>query len=279
MCKRLDILHPSTAPHKHYIGFRYANPMTQDSLLQMKNDGIRRMVAFSQYPQYSCSTTGGSLNELYRQLHTHNMEGTFEWSVVDRWPSHELLVRAFADLIRKSLLEGFSEGERDHVVLLFSAHSLPLSVVNRGDAYPHEVAATVSRVMEQLNFSNMYKLVWQSKVGPARWLLPSTGSAMEALAKKGWPLQLLIPIAFTSDHIETLYEYDILYSELAKEKNIKMRRVRALNDHPIFIEALADVVVKHLVKGEKCTKQLKLRCAHCINPDCEKMRLYFTKSN
>jgi len=228
MCQQLDTIHPSTAPHKHYIGFRYADPMTLDSLQQMKKDGVRRVVAFSQYPQYSCSTTGSSLNELHRQLKSHNMLETFEWSVIDRWPSHPLLMKVFAEQIQRALREGFTEAERSRVVLLFSAHSLPMSVVNRGDAYPHEVAATVRRVMEELKFSNLYQIVWQSKVGPTRWLQPATGAAMEGLAKHGYREQLLIPIAFTSDHIETLYEYDILYSELAKEKKYKNETGRCL---------------------------------------------------
>ena len=85
MAKLLDELHPETAPHKPYIAFRYVRPMTEQTLLQMKADGVKRAVAFTQYPQYSCSTTGSSLNELFRQGRTGQ---EFEWSVIDRWGTH-----------------------------------------------------------------------------------------------------------------------------------------------------------------------------------------------
>lgn len=277
MCAKLDEIHPSTAPHKYYMGFRYADPMTQQTLEQIRKDNVKRVIAFSQYPQYSCSTTGSSLNELYRQLKANGLTDEFEWSVIDRWPTHKGLIKAFAAQIKKALHDYWNEEDRHKVVLLFSAHSLPLSVVNRGDSYPHEVAATVKQVMEELQHSNVYKIVWQSKVGPAQWLQPAADVAIEGLAAKGWNNQLLIPIAFTSDHIETLYEYDILYAELGKKLNIKLKRVNAFNDDPVFIDALVNLVHNHLTKKEKSSLQLKLRCAECVNEHCHEMKQFFTK--
>jgi len=169
MVQKLDELCPETAPHKFYIAFRYASPMTEDALAEMKKDGVTRAVAFTQYPQFSCATTGSSLNEVWRQLVARKMEDTFEWSVIDRWPTHPGLIKSFATHIRQGL-EQFAPAVRDDVVLLFSAHSLPMSVVDRGDPYPQEVGATVGRVMEELGLCNSYRLVWQSKVGPSKWL-------------------------------------------------------------------------------------------------------------
>lgn len=87
MAKLLDELHPETAPHKAYVAFRYARPLTDATARQLKEDGVKRAVAFTQYPQYSCSTTGSSLNELYRQGKAGAM-GDIEWSVIDRWGTH-----------------------------------------------------------------------------------------------------------------------------------------------------------------------------------------------
>jgi ferrochelatase len=87
MAQLLDELHPPTAPHKAYVAFRYARPLTQDTARQMKADGVKRAVAFTQYPQYSCSTTGSSLNELYRRGKGGEM-GDVQWSVIDRWGTH-----------------------------------------------------------------------------------------------------------------------------------------------------------------------------------------------
>jgi ferrochelatase len=101
----------------------------------MKKDGVRRAVAFTQYPQYSCSTTGSSLNELWRLSKKHDAGREIEWSVIDRWPTHGGLVEVVARHIEEAL-ETYPQAERGEVVLLFSAHSLPMSVVNRGGCFP-----------------------------------------------------------------------------------------------------------------------------------------------
>lgn len=195
-CKILDKLHPSTAPHKPYVAFRYAAPLTEDTFFQMQKDGVRRAVAFTQYPQYSCSTTGSSLNELWRLSKKYDPEGRIEWSVIDRWPTHKGLVDTVAKHVETSL-DSYPKEDREKVVLLFSAHSLPMSVVNRGDPYPAEVAATVYAVMQRLGFKNPYRLVWQSQVGPSPWLGAQTSNTVEEYVKKGKTNLLLIPIAFT----------------------------------------------------------------------------------
>ena len=92
LCALLDELHPSTAPHKPYIGFRYAKPLVEETAKQMKADGVKRAVAFTQYPQYSCSTTGSSLNEVYRRGRAGEFGEGVRWSVIDRWFSHPGLV-------------------------------------------------------------------------------------------------------------------------------------------------------------------------------------------
>jgi hypothetical protein len=94
MCSLLDELNPSSAPHKPYVAFRYAKPLTEDCLEEMKADGVQRAIAFSQYPQYSCSTTGSSLNELFKQSRGEGWggNGEVEWSFLDRWPTHPGLV-------------------------------------------------------------------------------------------------------------------------------------------------------------------------------------------
>jgi len=117
-------------------------------------------------------------------------------------------------------LASYPSETRDQVVLLFSAHSLPMSVVNRGDPYPAEVGATVSAIMHRLGNKNPYRLVWQSQVGPSAWLGPQTSDAIKGYAKKQHNDLLLIPVAFTSDHIETLFELDLEYLEEAKEVRI-----------------------------------------------------------
>ncbi|KAJ1327282.1 ferrochelatase [Batrachochytrium salamandrivorans] len=237
----MDKLSPETAPHKSYVAFRYSPPMTDEALRSMEQDGVQRAIALSLYPQYSCSTTGSSLNQLWRSLQEIDPQNKIKWSVIDRWPTHAKLIEVFARHIETSLSH-YPEADRKDVVLLFSAHSLPMSVVNRGDPYPAEVAATVYHVMQRLGHSNPYRIVWQSQVGPSQWLGPKTNDAIEGYAKQGVKHLLAIPIAFVSDHVETLFELDIEYGHLAKEKGIDFQRVESLNDDALFIEALAEIL-------------------------------------
>lgn len=268
MVALLDDLAPQTAPHKFYIAFRYADPMTESALLQMQTDGVTRAIAFTQYPQWSCSTTGASLNELWRELARLNLRDAFEWSLIDRWYAHTAFIAAMVKKVQAGLAQ-YAPQERDDVLLLFSAHSLPLSVIDRGDAYPQEVGATVHKVMAQLNFSHEYLLAYQSDIKPFKWLGPGTESVIRQMGAKKRKNILVIPIAFTSDHIETLHELDIEYGELAHEVGvIGYKRAPALNAEPLFIKALAHIVRDHLSNGELHSSQYKLRCAGCENPMC-----------
>lgn len=268
MCARLDELSPTTAPHKHYVAFRYGEPSSETALKQMAADGVKRAVAFTQYPQFSCATTGSSVNELWRAARRVGLADAFEWSVIDRWPTHELFIEAMATTVRQGLAQ-FAEEDHDKVVILFSAHSLPMSIVNRGDAYPLEVGAGVHEVLKRLDREYEHLLSYQSEVGPVPWLGPSTESVIKELGAKKRRHVLVVPIAFTSDHIETLHELDIEYGELAEKRGItEYRRAPALNDLPLFLDALAAIVNEHLASGEACTSQYGLRCPGCVNPQC-----------
>jgi ferrochelatase len=277
MVEILDNISPETAPHKYYVGFRYVNPLVEDAIEQMERDGVQRAVAFTQYPQYSCSTTGSSLNAICRHYASRlDRPPTMLWSTVDRWPTHPGLVQAFTEIIQDELKK-FPEVDRDDVIILFSAHSLPLKTVNRGDTYPQEVAATVQHVMDQLGHSHPYSLVWQSKVGPLPWLGPQTNDTIAGLAARNHKNLLLVPIAFTSDHIETLYELDLEYAKkLGSKVGIKnIRRAPALNDSPTFIRAIADIVKSHLEANVACSRRLRQHCPMCHNATCSEVKQFF----
>lgn len=268
MCKRLDEMSPATAPHRFYVAFRYTHPFADDALLAMQADGITRAVAFTQYPQWSCSTTGSSLNDLWRAAERTGTTEAFAWSIIDRWGEHPGFVRAMASCVEDGL-EQFPEHERDDVMVLFSAHSLPLTVIDRGDAYPAEIGASVSRVVEQLQLRNPYLVSYQSEVGPLRWLGPSTESVIRRLAERGERHLLVVPIAFTSDHIETLSELDLEYGEIAHRLGMTgYRRAPALNGRLEFLDALADIVAEHLAAGTSFGPNYRRRCPGCTNAQC-----------
>lgn len=151
-----------------------------------------------------------------------------------------------------------------------------MSVVNRGDPYPGEVANTVHRVMERLNIKNPFRLVWQSQVGPQPWLGPQTSDAIKGYGKAGKKNLLLVPIAFTTDHIETLYELDLEYGKEAEECGVTgFKRAESLNDDPTFVRAMADIVKEHLDSNEKVSSLWYLRCPSCTFDSCGTTRDFF----
>ncbi|XP_052748167.1 ferrochelatase, mitochondrial-like isoform X3 [Galleria mellonella] len=278
LTEALDQMLPESAPHKHYVAFRYVPPFTEDAFQEIERDGVERAVIFSQYPQYSCATTGSSLNAIADFYRNREVPSSIKFSLIERWATHPLLAKVFAERIREKL-EAFDSRVRNDVVILFTAHSLPLKAVSRGDTYPHEVAATVAATMSTLQVPNPHRLVWQSKVGPLPWLQPYTDDAIKAYVKQGRKHLILVPIAFVNEHIETLHELDIEYcDELAKEAGVQqIERVATPNDHPIFIAALADVVANHLKNGPRLSNQFLTRCPHCVSQRCQSSKSFFKK--
>lgn len=224
---------------KPYVAFRYAPPLTEETLLAMARDGVTRAVAFTQYPHFSCTTTGSSLNHLWRESIRLGLENRFQWSIIDRWPTHPTYIRALARCVATGLSR-FPAAVRDQVVIVFTAHSVPMLTVNKGDPYVQEIGATVSAVMDLLREKDSkvapcsdasgtdqsapdgsplgpvrspYVLAWQSKVGFLPWMGPPTGEVLKGLGRQGHKYVLTVPVAFTSDHIETLFEIDIEYRE------------------------------------------------------------------
>jgi ferrochelatase len=282
----------SEQSYKYYVGFRYAPPLTDEVLLRMRADGVKRAVAFSQYPQFSCTTTGSSLNHLWRESIRLGLEGEFAWSVIDRWHNHPTFISAVARRVALGLAQ-FPEVERDGVTIVFSAHSIPMMIVNRGDPYTTEIASTADLVMQRLRegvvldtpashpspgespsvvkaLRNPHVLAWQSKVGFLPWMGPSTASVLAGLGRQGISRVLVVPIAFTSDHIETLHEIDLEYAEGAHKAGItQFKRAPSLNDEPLLSTAQAEIVAAHLAADEAVSSpQYALNCAGCVNPAC-----------
>ena len=288
MLRKLSALMPEQAAaggFRVYTAFRYAPPLTEAALRAMAADGVQRAVAFSQYPQFSCTTTGSSLNHLWRESLRLGLQANFSWSVLDRWHSHPTFLAAVAHCTSLGLAR-FPEGVRDKVVIVFSAHSVPMKVVNRGDQYVGEVAATVAGVMAQLRSSsssssssssgsgssvpNAHVLAWQSKVGFLPWMGPPTGEVLKGLAAQGHKHVLVVPVAFTSDHVETLYEIDVEYAEEARELGIaQFERAPSLNGQELFSTAMAELVSAHLAHGRASeTAQYAINCPGCTNAAC-----------
>jgi ferrochelatase len=229
-----------------YVGMRYWRPYSEEAIDQIVRDGVDDLILLPLYPQFSVSTTGSSFKDFEALIGKHNGLGRLRCHYIPQWHTHETYIRALAEQISGEI-EKFPDPDPRRVHLLFSAHSVPQSYIERGDPYLQHIEETVRLVSAGLGDLNPVHLSFQSKVGPVKWLEPSTDAKLRELASKGVEQVLAIPVSFVSDHIETLYELDILYKHLADEIGIKTyRRVPALNCNPTFINSLADLVCENL---------------------------------
>jgi len=225
--------------YRCFVAMRYWKPSTIEALAAIKREGISRVIALSLYPHYSRATTGSSINELKRVLGEAGVR--FEVSYIDRFYDHPLYIEALTAKIEEGLAQF---ADRSGVELVFSAHSLPVSFIEEGDPYLSHIEETVRLVVERLGDVS-YHLAFQSRAGPVKWLEPSTEDMIKQLAASGCQQMLMVPLSFVSDHIETLYEIDIQYGEEAKALGIEhFRRSPSLNSSPLFIDCLADLVLK-----------------------------------
>lgn len=279
----LDKKSPSTAPHKAYTCFRYSKPDIEHAVEALEKDRAERVVILSKYPQYSCSTTGSNLNDISRycvEVKGHLKEKPQQrWSLIDRWPVSSAIVDVYAERIEEELSK-LPENIRDQAVLLFSAHSIPIWMVERGDDYTGEVGGTVQAVMAKLKLrKNPYSLVWQSKVGPVAWQGPQFEKAIEGYVNNGHKHFVVIPIAFVNEHVETLHELDIEYAKDLKEK-LKFEsfgRCATVNDHPKFLEGLADLIKEHLDSKQTISAQMRRRCPGCTKDNCKRTREWLAR--
>jgi ferrochelatase len=232
--------------YRCFTAMRYWKPSTMEALAAIKRESISRIIALSLYPHYSRATTGSSINELKRILAEAGTR--FEVSYIDRFYDHRLYISALAERIEEALA-GFPD--RSGVTLLFSAHSLPVSFIEQGDPYLDHIQETVRLVMERLGEVE-YRLAFQSRAGPVKWLEPSTEEMLKELAGAKCGKLLVVPLSFVSDHIETLYEIDVEYGGMARELGIAdFRRSPSLNSSPSFIRCLADLVRHHDPQGRE----------------------------
>jgi protoporphyrin/coproporphyrin ferrochelatase len=220
------------------VAMRYWRPFTADAVAELERFQPERIVLLPLYPQYSSTTTGSSVNEWNRRFQPNG------------WRPRVLLVRDFHDdsAYIDSVVEAVNASlavfdDPSRVDIVFTAHSVPVSVIEAGDPYQHHVERTAELVWAKGGWAARKHLCYQSKVGPFRWLRPMMRETLESLAAGGSTQVLMVPISFVSDHVETLYEIDIEHREMAIRAGIQDFRVTAgLNDSPKFISALAELV-------------------------------------
>lgn len=218
------------------MAMRYWQPTAREALGQMLESGIRRVVALTLYPHYSVATTGSSVDDLLAAA-TAEWPGHFEIVVIDSWPEQ----RDYIESLAQSIRDGFAKFGGEEVCLLYSAHSLPVDFIEDGDPYVEEIEKTLRAVELLTGVPGV--LCFQSRSGPVEWLEPSTPDMLKDAAERGCRNVLMVPISFVSDHVETLYEIDMLYRDQARELGMRLERTESLNANPRFIKGLADLVL------------------------------------
>lgn len=229
---------PGTEFEAH-VCMRYWHPMTAEVVNRLKQQGIQRVILLPLYPQFSTTTTGSSYNEFRRECTRQHYHPAMK--LVQYWYEQPDYLDAIAGDIRKAA-DALPDSDPANIELLFSAHGLPQKIVDGGDPYEQHIRATVAAVQQRLNWPHT-TLCYQSRVGPLKWLQPYTEDTIREKANAGAKQVLVYPIAFVSDHIETLQELALEYGEQAKQLGIPVYRVvPALNIHPGLIRALANEV-------------------------------------
>ena len=229
-------------PARVYVAMRYWNPSTDDALDAIEKDGIKRVIMLPLYPHFSKATTASSMKEWDNRLKERHDRLQLDTTLVESYYDHPTYVDAFIERINEAF-ERFPAERRDDVHLLFSAHGTPMKLVREGDPYSGHIKKTIEAIVRQGAITHDHSLCYQSKVGPMKWLTPSTPDTIRELAAKGVKNMLVVPVAFASDHLETLFELGIEYRHVAQIAGVEQYEVTTgLNDSPTFIDALSQLV-------------------------------------
>jgi ferrochelatase len=239
------LLERALKPHGVYtclVGMRYWHPMIDTAVNTALGTAAKRCIVLPLFPHYSLATTGSAFGEVHRLLRQKAAQ-RMTVKFIDEWHDHPAYITALADRIRAGLAAMTTPQEQVHLV--FSAHGLPEKLIRKGDPYQRQIEETVRLTVKALGYDEARThLCYQSRVGPLKWIGPSTEELITEVAGRGVRAVLVVPVSFVSDHLETLYEIDILYKNMAERSGIaEWRRAPSLNDAPLFIEALKTIVL------------------------------------
>ena len=223
--------------YKCFVVMRCWHPRAEDVINEVKNYEPDEVVLMPLYPQFSAATSGSSIKEWEDVCKKNNFK--IKTSTICCYPTDDNFILAHKEEILKIT------NDLKNYKLIFSAHGLPEKNIKKGDPYQWQVEQSVKKIIESLNIKNLdWILSYQSRVGPLKWIGPSTEDIIIENSKLGKHI-VLVPIAFVSEHSETLVELDIEYKELADKNGCKnYSRVPALGTNDYFIKAMANLIIK-----------------------------------
>ena len=251
---------------KVFVAMRYWHPFAAETAKDVKIFNPDKIILLPLYPQYSTTTSASSLEEWDKVATRVGIKA--DTTAICCWPVEPGFIAAQAQLLTDAISQALALADNTKVEVLFSAHGLPKRTVERtGDPYPNQVQAGAEAVINALHkikpeFKNKFswKISYQSRVGPLEWIGPATEDEINKAGHKNASL-IIVPIAFVSEHSETLVELDIEYREVASKAGVKNYiRVPAVGTHPDFINGLADLVNGAL--SAKCNPMPGAGCAN-----------------
>ena len=243
-----------------FVAMRYWHPFTREAIEQIREAECDEAVLLPLYPQYSSTTTGSSLNE-WRRLFTDDLPV----HCVETFYQYPAYLDSLIEKINEALAR-FPAPDRPEIV--FSAHGIPMAVIEKGDPYQRQIEETVQHLMERGGWVNSHRLCYQSKVGASRWLQPSLQYTLRQLSAEQVQEVCVVPIAFVSDHVETLGEIDLEAREEAQRLGIRQFEMsRGLNDSPKFIAALAQIVQEALAQPVNSLAPIRSTARRLVTPE------------
>lgn len=223
------------------VAMRYWHPLAAEAATRLVERQVRRVVALSMYPAYSYATTGSSIKDLRRALKLSMPEAPV--ACVDRWQDLDAYV-SFLARRAVAALESFGTAHFSRSAVLFTAHSLPIKLIEQGDPYKDHIEQTYRLVRAKLPPTVGSALGWQSAVGPAKWLRPDTKSVAADLRHAGADRLVVAPLGFAAENIETLWDIDIDLKAFALEQGYeKFKRIECPNENADVLSGLADLVM------------------------------------
>ncbi|MBN2226133.1 MAG: ferrochelatase [candidate division Zixibacteria bacterium] len=239
--KTRDLLHKRFPDLVIRPAYSYSWPRIGEAVEQAISDDFEKILVLPMYPQYSRATRGSIAHDLQKAV--QRPEANNKIDVIEPYYDHPLYIKATVDLLHRAL----EKIDRDRPFrTVFTAHALPQSYIDNGDPYREQIDKTIALVLDQVALDNPVTS-FQSKVGPVKWMHPSTIGTIRETGALGFKQVLVIPIGFVCDHLETLYELDIELAEIAHEAGIEtFVRGEVFNDHEIFIELMASCIIKAL---------------------------------
>jgi ferrochelatase len=251
--------------YKCFIVMRCWNPRATETIKKVKEFNPDQIILLPLYPQFSNATSGSSINEWLDVCKKEDLNT--ETKIICCYPNEKDFILSYSNLIKEKIIKD----KLNETTLIFSAHGLPENKIKQGDPYQSQVESTVDALVKHLSIPGLnYILSYQSRVGPLKWIGPSTDDVIKEESKKN-KIIIVVPVAFVSEHSETLVELDIEYSKLAKENGSKQyMRVPTVTIEKNFINSLKSSILA-ASKGERFTSSL--RCAEKFKK-CPRLQKY-----